>query len=62
MIDIQIVRVLDKNSGYAKDFAFRNNELVHEELLTPEDMGNEDEEDQDQDNGQGKNGDYGDEE
>jgi hypothetical protein len=45
MIDIQIVRVLNKASGYAKDFTFRDNNLVHEELLTPEDMGNDEEED-----------------
>lgn len=28
-------------SGYAKDFTFRDNVLVHEEILTPEDLGSD---------------------
>lgn len=48
---IENVRVFDKVSCYAKDFTFRNGEIVHEEILTPEDMGKDDEEDTNVPNG-----------
>jgi hypothetical protein len=53
---IETLRVFDVASGCAKDFTFRDNQIVHEELLTPEDMDNE------EDDGNGNTGDYADEE